>query len=199
MTAAAFRALCILSLVLALAAAAFARNRIYGDAQILWEDVVRKSPRKTRGLNNLGTVYQGLERHADALRLFQRAIDLSPYTTLDSLGNIGNVYIDMKEYARAEELFSRILSVQSADYLSNIGRGKARYLLGKHRAALADFERAILQRPDVARYHLYRADALLKLGESARARQDIVRSCEMGWQEGCERAAALERDGASGR
>lgn len=188
------RTLAVLALVVLMVCAAFVRNDIYRDGLLLWEDVVRKSPGKARGFNNLGTIYQGRDRYADALMTFRRVVELEPLAFLFAYGNIGNVYIDMREYGRAEEIFTRILSIQSADYQSYVGRGKARYLLGKHRAALADFDRALAMRPDVARYYLYRAEALLELNERSLARQDIIRSCTMGWQEGCGRLKELDQE-----
>ncbi len=196
MTAAALRTGWILALVLMLAAATAVRNRIFAEPRLMWEDVVRKSPGKARGYNNLGTIYHGLDRPADAMRAFRRVAELDPLALLYAYGNIGNLYIDMKDYAKAEELFTRLLGVQSADNQSYVGRGKARYGLGKYRPALADLDRAIALSPSVARYYLYRAEILLKLEENGRARQDLVRSCDMGWKEGCEQLEELKRTGA---
>jgi tetratricopeptide (TPR) repeat protein len=185
----------VLTLILLLLCATFGRNMLYRDPQKLWEDVVRKSPGKTRGYNNLGTIYQGRDRFEDALRVFRRVIEIDPYAVHYGYGNIGNVYIDMKEYERAVEVFTRILAIQSRDYQSYAGRAKASFLLGRYRTALDDFDRAIAINPAVPRYYLYRGETHIKLNDLERGRQDMTRSCELGWQESCERLGDLEREG----
>jgi hypothetical protein len=53
-----------------------ARNRVYANEVVFWEDVLKKSPRNARAANNLGMAYaQDCQRQA-ALRAFQLAEQL---------------------------------------------------------------------------------------------------------------------------
>ena len=180
-------------LVFVFAVLTVVRNADWKSAVTIWADVVKKSPAKERAYNNLGTAFQGQKKYDEALAVYQRALALDPSISLNAYGNIGNVYLDKQEYEKASELFTRILMINANDYQSNIGRGKARYGQERYAEALVDFNRAIKFAPSIARYYLYRAETYLKLKEIERARNDLKRSCDMYWEESCERLKELDK------
>jgi len=49
--------LILLLIIIAFLIASYSRNMIWKDDLSLWEDIVKKSPNKARGYNNLGTSY----------------------------------------------------------------------------------------------------------------------------------------------
>jgi len=65
-------------LVVALGAATHARNRVYADEIVFWQDVARKSPRNGRALNNLGYALALASRDAAAEAAFLGALALDP-------------------------------------------------------------------------------------------------------------------------
>jgi tetratricopeptide (TPR) repeat protein len=66
------------AVVLILTGATYARNRVWGDEVTLWQDVVKKSPRKARGDNNLGNAYRSLGNFDEAIKQYQFALQLDP-------------------------------------------------------------------------------------------------------------------------
>lgn len=48
--------------VVVLSIATYQRNTVWHDEITLWEDVVKKSPNKARGYNNLGNLYMDKNR-----------------------------------------------------------------------------------------------------------------------------------------
>jgi len=68
----------LIAVVLALSAAAYARNSLWQDPVRLWEDTARKSPLKARPHFNLGISYLKKGRLREAEREFKAAIALMP-------------------------------------------------------------------------------------------------------------------------
>jgi hypothetical protein len=68
----------LVAVVLILTGATYARNRVWGDEVTLWQDVVKKSPRKARGDNNLGNAYRSLGNFDEAIKQYQFALQLDP-------------------------------------------------------------------------------------------------------------------------
>lgn len=82
--------------------AARARNEQWNSTIVLWEDTVRKSPRKAAPRINLGGAYFRWGRYADALRESQYALTLGPGPEEAAVAhtNAGSVY---SELGRAED------------------------------------------------------------------------------------------------
>jgi tetratricopeptide (TPR) repeat protein len=64
--------------LLALAVATVQRNQDYASAVALWEDTLKKSPRKARVANNLGYAFQEAGRIEEAKLAYRQAIELDP-------------------------------------------------------------------------------------------------------------------------
>jgi hypothetical protein len=67
-----------LVLAVALGAATHARNRVYADEIVFWEDVTRKSPHNGRAFNNLGYALALASRNDEAEAAFIGALALDP-------------------------------------------------------------------------------------------------------------------------
>jgi tetratricopeptide (TPR) repeat protein len=70
------RLLGVLAVILILACASFARNRVWDSKLSLWSDVAEKSGGKSRAHNNLGNCYMLLERPFKAVEEYKAAIAL---------------------------------------------------------------------------------------------------------------------------
>ncbi|MCL5023596.1 MAG: tetratricopeptide repeat protein [Nitrospirae bacterium] len=80
-----------LAAVAALAAATYARNRVWQDPVTLWEDVVRKAPGNARAHNNLGFLYNARGMNDRAAEELLTALRLRP-DYADAQINLGIVY-----------------------------------------------------------------------------------------------------------
>jgi len=69
---------CIVVAIFILAGTAYARNSVWQNNIVLWEDVVRKSPQKARPHHNLGVAYARRGRTEDAIREYNLAININP-------------------------------------------------------------------------------------------------------------------------
>jgi tetratricopeptide (TPR) repeat protein len=75
-------------IVIALSTATYARNTIWQDGIRLWEDVIKKSPFKSRGYNDLGYLHLTKGSLDRAIEYFQISIQLRP-SNADAHNNLG--------------------------------------------------------------------------------------------------------------
>ena len=110
------KAMVVLALIilLALGIAVFKRNSTWKDELTLWKDVVKNSAYKARGHNNLGLVYDELDRVDEAIEEYQKAIRLkSDYAPAHN--NLGTVYYELGRVDEAIEEYQKAIRLKS-DY-----------------------------------------------------------------------------------
>lgn len=95
---------------LALGGLTVARNQIWSDSLLLWQDTARKAPNKDLALANLAGEYMKLNMPEKALPLFVRSLELNPdfhARTKVSLGKaLQYLNTDVLRYSTGEELAS---------------------------------------------------------------------------------------------
>lgn len=87
----------LLLLVALLAVATFQRNKVWNDELLLWEDTSKKSPDKSRVLNNLATSYISCGLPEEAAAPLLRAVEKQPGAT-DNLNNLGALLDQLPMY-----------------------------------------------------------------------------------------------------
>jgi tetratricopeptide (TPR) repeat protein len=180
------RAVCIACIVLVSAGAAFSRNSIWQDPVSLWEDAARKNPREGRIFNNLGEAYHKKKQLGKALENYYRAIQLSPFSSLDAYGNIGSIYADLGDYAKAIQIYSQLLLIDQNDPVTYASRGHVFYLQGQQENAIQDFSRSLLLSPYTAAVYVYRGKSYEKLGKRSAALEDYRAACSLGETSACK-------------
>ena len=111
--------------------ATFQRNKVWKTEEMLWHDVVLKSPRNGRGLMNYGNTLMAKGDYEGALDYFHRAERLTPqYSVL--LINLAIAEDATKQSAAAEQHFKDALRLAPASPDSYTYY--ARYLLSRSRA-----------------------------------------------------------------
>jgi len=109
-------------IVLSLAAATFARNNVWGDELRLWQDVLAKSPGKSRPYNNVGLLYKNRGEIDQAIPYFEKAVAIGQdFLSYDNLG------VACYQKGRAKEAMellerARALNPGYAPIYTNIGK-----------------------------------------------------------------------------
>lgn len=118
--------------ILALAATTFARNHVWRTKVSLWEDVVKKSPKKPLGYNNLAQAYSEDGNFKEALAYAAAGAQLDP-TEPVLQNNIALIFFQKGDFGTAQEYFLRAieLGLENADTY---------YKLAKTYAAAKDAE-----------------------------------------------------------
>lgn len=126
---------------------AFERNAVWNGVIVLWGDVVKKSPYKTRGHYNLGLAFKGAARFDEAMREWKRTIDIDPFHSWahDNLGNVylmrGDSYSAILEYSKA--LYANPMNAE-AHYNMAIALEK----IDKHDEAMVHYRKFIKIAPE---------------------------------------------------
>ncbi|MBI4365185.1 MAG: tetratricopeptide repeat protein [Deltaproteobacteria bacterium] len=146
--------LAALLIVSGLSGAAYRRNAVWRDAVTLWEDVVRKAPRKGRGHNNLAKAYQGAGRMAEATKEIEVALTLQPENPY-AHNNLGLSY---REQGRVDEAIEEIRAavILKPDYAeAHFNLAIALAEKGRVDEAIQAYRSAIALRADYAEtYHV---------------------------------------------
>jgi tetratricopeptide (TPR) repeat protein len=77
--------------LLVLSSATFVRNNVWENDFTLWEDSVKKSPKKARPYNNLGIAYLTQGKMDVAEKYYKKALELDPEHT-EAYINLGSIY-----------------------------------------------------------------------------------------------------------
>jgi len=86
-------------LMISLAVITFQRNKVWHTKVALWEDVVKKSPMKSRPHNNLGNCYMLLGDHHKAVEEYKKAIALDK----DNIEAYYNLGMNLEKTGRSDE------------------------------------------------------------------------------------------------
>jgi tetratricopeptide (TPR) repeat protein len=117
---AAFIILCLI--VMVLAGATYARNNVWRDELTLWQDVVNKSPNKSRGYNNLCNAYNDKGLFNEAIEVCLEAVNLDPAHYI-AHNNLGNAYKSKELNDKAIEQYQIAIKLNSyyPDSYNNLG------------------------------------------------------------------------------
>ena len=115
----------------------FQRNKVWANELILWEDIVKKSPGKSRVNANLGRVYGSLGRYDESIFYLTRAIAINPDNI--TYENRGIIYSQQGRYTQALEDLNQSIAMDPG-YLKTYIKRSWVYQTFQHlyKEALAD-------------------------------------------------------------
>jgi Tfp pilus assembly protein PilF len=142
----------VILIPIALSTYAYMRNNVWKSKASLWEDVVKKSPNKSRGHINLGTAY-GEEGMTDkAIEHFRIALTLDP-DQVEAHNNIAKAYGEEGMTDKAIE-HSRITLTLDSDYAEAYNNLGVVYISkGMTAKAIEYYRDAIRLKPGYAKAH----------------------------------------------
>jgi tetratricopeptide (TPR) repeat protein len=143
-------------LLMVLTVGTFRRNYVWGDEVRLFEDVLKKSPKKERAFNSLSWAHYKKGQYSEAIVVLQKALEVIPSQRQGFAETLGQLYLKTGRYDDAIVLFKDVLPLHTKPELialvhNNIGvayQYKWKHLMAqKDRLAPSDYEsqvRAIL-------------------------------------------------------
>lgn len=167
-------------IVLLLAGATVARNRVWAREVGLWEDAVAKSPAKARPRYNLGTAYGELGRTDEAIVQLELAVRLRPDHSR-AWDNLGLEYAKKGRFQEAAAAHGRAITAEPerASPRYNLGRLYLTAFPERVSEAARLFEETVRLDPKHADAWVNLTAAALKLGEAPRALAAARRAVEL--------------------
>ncbi len=155
----------------------FQRNKIWKDERSLWNDVISKSPNKSRGYYNLGLMSSKEGKIQEALKDFDKAITLQP--NYPDVYNVRGSILSEENYEKALEDYNKAISLRPRYDEAYNNRG---LLLNKKRLyeqALNDFNKAIEITPKLADAYYNRGITYGKLNQPDKSIADFTKAIEI--------------------
>jgi tetratricopeptide (TPR) repeat protein len=164
---------CVLVL-LSFGATTYARNDLWSDHIGMWEDTVKKSPRKARPHNNLGQAYFAKGFNEKAEEHFEKAIALDPFYA-DPHFNLGSVYYRRGMHEEAAEQFNYAVYAKPKNAEAHLNLALALAATGERKKAERHLKIAASLRPyPEAHYNL--GVLYMKKGNREKARREFSRA-----------------------
>ena len=155
----------------------FNRNQVWTNGITLWQDVVKKSPNKSRGYNNLGAAYIEGGQYDLAITSFNQALAMDR-DYFHAYNNRGSAYMHKGEYESAVVDFTKAIELKPYSERAFNNRANAYKALEQYALALEDVNKAIEEYPYFAQALYTRAlihkaegrmeDAIVDFNESLR-------------------------------
>jgi tetratricopeptide (TPR) repeat protein len=145
-----------LAVAAALGCVTFRRNRDYRTAVSIWEDTVRKRENNPRAQMSLGFAYFLERRFDEAMRCYNRAIELKPeyaeahYDRAVALTRIN-------DHAGAIRDYNQVISLQPDFTAAYVNRGGEYFKTNRYSEAIQDYSKAIALKPDSVEIFFNRA------------------------------------------
>ena len=118
---------------------AFGRNSLWENEEVIWGDVIKKSPTLFRAYNNRGLFYAMQGSLREAVRDFEMAIELKPYYG-PTMGNLANTYLLLGRIDEGIDIYRRIFTITPDAHDLRINLAVAYQAKGMYREARAELD-----------------------------------------------------------
>ncbi|MFA4828045.1 MAG: tetratricopeptide repeat protein [Thermodesulfovibrionales bacterium] len=142
----------VVSAILILSGAAYARNAMWKDKIMLWSDNVNKSPRKARVYHNLGSAFLKQGRTSEAFEVYKTALQLAPKDEGIHL-NMGLVYEEMGQSDEALQEYQNAVKLNPSFFKAHNNIGTIYAKQGRLNEALQEYQTALRINPYYAEVH----------------------------------------------
>ncbi|MFM7903441.1 MAG: tetratricopeptide repeat protein, partial [Bacteroidota bacterium] len=120
----------------------YQRNKIWKNSETLWTDVINTNPEVPVAYKNRGTFLAKNGRNEEALRDFNRYLELNPKDPL-IFSNRGNLFSMQGKYAAAVSDYTQSLLLDSTSHEAWFNRGYTYFLMRQYPEAIRDYSQAI--------------------------------------------------------
>lgn len=165
-------------IVLVLSTMTYLRNRVWKDEMTLWQDVLRKSPKKARAYDSLGVALGQAGKYEESKQYFDKVIELDP-KSVNTYNSLGVRLAEEGNYERAMEQFNKAIEIdpQYVNTYNSLGILAAKQ--GKPEEAIRYYELALKIKPDFEKAYYNKGISLAKLGRMEEAIQHYRKAIEI--------------------
>jgi len=184
-------AICALTIFICLAVLTIRQIGVWKDSISLWNYVIEKEPEKVPlAYYNRGTVYGSEGLYDKAIEDLNMAIALRP-DYYEAYSNRGIVYTKIGLMDRAMESLNSAVSLYPESAEARTNRGLVFFMTGNRERALEDYNAAIAADKNYALAYYNRGKLYAHAGRNKDAVSDFLKSCELGYENGCKSIGQL--------
>lgn len=148
------------------------RNSVWKTPVVLWQDVIKKSPQKSRGYLNLGKAYLDRSDYRLALTYLNKAIQIKPQN-YDAFNYRGLLLYRQGLHSMAVDDFTRAIDIDPTRTTALVNRGNVYRKTGQYTLALSDMNQAITKSPQDFRAYVNRGNIFAKMEMFEQALDDF--------------------------
>jgi tetratricopeptide (TPR) repeat protein len=153
----------------------YQQNR-FPEAEVQFQEVLRQSPKDYRAWDNLALCYDALQRDADAIKAFFRALDLVKTDHPDydwAYANFADFFLRRNEFEKAFQLAAEAAKRNPQSPRNAFLTGKALVKLDKPELSERWLKRATELEPGYTEAHYLLAQTYRKLGRNEEAAKSL--------------------------
>jgi tetratricopeptide (TPR) repeat protein len=121
--------------------------RFWNNSITLFSHAVEVTQDNPLACYNLGTAYDDVGRHQEAIEVYKEAIRIKP-DYADACYNLGNAYSNVGRYQEAVDAFNEAISIKPDFAYAYSNLGAAYGSLGRYQDAIQALEQALKIKPD---------------------------------------------------
>ena len=137
-------------------------------AKFFFEEALKNDPSNSAALFGLGEVYAALDKDADAITNYEKALALNKGLTEIHVP-LGILYYQKGEIAKADTLLTQALATSPNSAETQYFLGLVRYSQNRNDEALAAFRKSAQLDPDYAEAFFYTGETLFRQGKQSDA------------------------------
>lgn len=156
------------AIIILLVSSTHQRNWVWQNSIILWEDIVKKSPKKGRVHNNLSIAYLNAGLNEKAFKEINISIDLDP-KDYRGYNCLGIAYISLGQSNDAILAFKKAIKIEPSYFVGHFNLGRAYLDKGEIPEAIREFQIALKLEPGDPKVYNNLGLAYIALGQLDKA------------------------------
>jgi tetratricopeptide (TPR) repeat protein len=151
-------------LLLIIGMASWQRTWVYESQETLWTDTLAKNPNCWVGHNDLGLVLLNREQVEEALKHFQKALEINP-NYVEAHSNLGLALFQKGQVHEAVAQYQKALEINPNSFMGHVNLGNAFFKKGQLDKAVAEYEKASEIDPNYFAVHYNLGLAFFRKGQ----------------------------------
>jgi len=154
------------------------QSRVYQGNETLWQMTLARNPNSSLAHNNLGNLFLRNGRMDEAVKQFQKALEIEPRYAL-AHNNLGAAFYQLGRMDEAVTHYQQALEIEPRFAQAHNNLGIVLFEKGQVDEAIAHFQKALAVQPNNARIYNNFGKALLKKGETDGALRCFQKAVEI--------------------
>ena len=138
------------------------KNNQTEEAVSLLKKAIKTSPEFSLPYLKLGDLYAEINNFKEAIKNWEKFVDLSPDNTEDFLSKIESAYFDIGQFDEVEKFYNRILDKNPLNLIALVNLANVLQQKGEHNSSMSLIDEALIDNDNSIFIHLMKLKLSLK-------------------------------------